>query len=162
MYRSHPFCHQFAYAVVITTDKRRPLIAGDAPVGNYNRYTCAVRTRDGRFDLLRLVRTDNEQVDTLADKTVDLRTLQLVAAVRNTLVHAYVGVKKQFALHLLVHLLPPSVIKTLADANAVLGLTMAAYTTKQNNSKYKCVSHGYGVDRVICPSLRSLPHAVVR
>ena len=117
---THPLRHQKSYFVVIATYKSRPLVSGDPPVGDDHGNTCAESPVDGGFDLLRLVRTDDEQIHTLGDETVYLRALQVVAAVGDTAGECQIRIEQHLALHLVVHLLSPGVVQTLAYANRIM------------------------------------------
>ena len=89
-----PVCHQLSHAIVITSNESRPLITCDTPVGYNNRNTCTISTSNGRFDLFGHIRTNDEQIDTLCNKTVYLRTLQFITAVRDTMRESHFGMQQ--------------------------------------------------------------------
>ena len=115
--------HQSADFVVVAADKSGPFVTGDTAVGNNYRDACPISSRHSRLYLLRLIGADYQQIHTLFDKTIDLGTLQLIAAVGNTARERHVRMEQQLPLHLIVHLLPPGIIQTLAYADAVLRRT---------------------------------------
>ena len=112
------------YFVVVASDESGPFVAGHAAVGYDDGDTGAERTRHCRFDIFRLVGADYQQINPLEDETVYLRALQLVAPVGNARIERHLRMKQQFTLHLVIHLLAPRIIQTLAHTDAVLRLAM--------------------------------------
>ena len=76
--------HQETYLIVIAADKCGPFIPCNTTVCNNHRNTGSISSGHGGLNLLSLVGADNQQIDPLANKTVYLGTLQLVAAVGDT------------------------------------------------------------------------------
>ena len=112
--------HQSADFVVVAADKSGPFVTGDTAVGYNHRNTCPISPRHSGLYLLRLIGTDNQQIYALFDKTIDLGTLQLIAAVSYTARKRHVRMEQQLPLHLIVHLLSPGIIQTLTHADAIL------------------------------------------
>ena len=125
-------------------------VAVDVAVKGYHRHAALVGLAYRRRQCLGLVGGDNEDVEVVVDKILDVSNLFLVAVVGRTYLHHGVLVQHDLAIDFFVHLLAPVVLAALRHTYFIYLLLGTSHRCRKNgNTYYNKVQFFHVVIRVL-------------
>ena len=128
--------HQSAHLLVVARNESCVVVAIDASVGYDDGYARVVSLRHDVREGIGNIGRHDEQIDTLADEFLDVGALTCIVILRVAKLQGDVGVEKLFASHFLVHLLSPSVIARLRNADDIPLLCLHRARRKERKRCY--------------------------
>ena len=111
--------HLAPHAVVVGPDVGRVLLGIDFPVHQHHGNALPVSLFNDRSHGVGLVGRHHNQVDSLADKSLDVGNLAAAVVVGRAELHPRLRIEKSLAADFLVHLRAPGVVAALRHANDI-------------------------------------------